>query len=455
MSHLNAALEYAQANRARFTELLKEFTAIPSISTSPEHVDEMHKAADWVANRLRGLGMDNVQIFPTARHPLVYADWLHAGPDKPTVLIYGHYDVQPVDPIDLWTSDPFGCEVRGENMYARGVSDMKGQDSACFNAVESVIKTGTFPVNIKWLVEGEEEIGSPSLDAFIESHKDLLKCDFALNPDSGLLGAEYPSITYGLRGLAYFELRVYGPASDLHSGVFGGAVHNPANVLAKLIAGMHDENGHITLPGFYNRVRPLSEQERGELARLPVNAEMLKQMTGAPELFGEAGFSPVEQIGARPTLDVNGMLSGFTGAGSKTVLPAYAMAKISTRLVPDQDPAEVHQQLRAYLEANAPKSVRWELEQFAGGRASISDLNNIGVQAMSKALEAVWGKKTLFKREGGSVPVVAQMQNLLGVESVLCGFALPDDNFHAPNEKLHLPTWYRGTDALIHFFFAL
>jgi acetylornithine deacetylase/succinyl-diaminopimelate desuccinylase-like protein len=448
------AIQYAHNHQDEFLATLKDFVSIPSISTDPEHAGDMAAAANWAAGQLRDLGMQNIQIFPTALHPVVYGEWLGA-PGRPTVLIYGHYDVQPVDPLELWKTPPFEPAVVGENLYGRGASDMKGQDVAVFKALESIVRTGSLPVNIKWLLEGEEEIGSPSLPAFITANKDLLQCDFTLNADSGIAAKDTPSITYGLRGLAYFELRVYGPAGDLHSGMYGGAVHNPAIVLAELVAGMHDGDGHITLPGFYESVRPLSAQERAELARLPMSDEMVREITGVPVTYGEAGYTSAERIGGRPTLDVNGMLSGFTGVGSKTVLPAMAMAKISMRLVPDQGPEAVYQQLHQYVEQHAPATVRWELDQLAGGAPSISDLNNPGVVAFSKALEAVWGKKPLFKREGGSVPVVGQMQRLLGVESVLAGFGLPDDNLHAPNEKQHLPTWYRGIEAFVHFFFNL
>lgn len=448
------AIQYARDNREEFVASLKEFVSIASISTDPEHADAIGAAAHWTAQRLRNLGMEQVQIFPTARHPVVYGEWMGA-PGRPTVLIYGHYDVQPVDPVDLWKTPPFEPTVIEENIFGRGISDMKGQDVAVFSAVESIMRTGSLPVNVKWMLEGEEEIGSPNLPKFISENKLLLGCDFVLNCDSGIAAKEVPSITYGLRGLAYFELRVYGPQGDLHSGMYGGAVHNPAIVLAELVAGMHDTQGRITLPGFYDSVRALSAQEREELARLPMNDEILMEITGVPAPYGEAGFTTSERIGARPTLDVNGMLSGFTGPGQKTVLPAWAMAKISMRLVPDQDPDQVHEQLRKYVEAHAPQSIRWELEKMVGSAASISDLNSPGVIAYGKALESVWGSKPLLKREGGSVPVVGQMQRLLGVESVLAGFGLPDDNLHAPNEKQHLPTWYRGIEAFIHFFFNL
>jgi len=449
-----AALEYAHKNKDRFLAEFKEILSIPSVSTDPVHADDVRKASEWMAAQLRALGMQKVQIFPTALHPVVYGEKLDV-PGAPTLLIYGHYDVQPTDPLDLWTTAPFEPTVRGDDIFARGASDMKGQALVTLKSVEALVKTGGMPVNLKWLFEGEEEVGSPNLPKFIAEHKDLLACDLAVNPDAGILGQELPTITYGLRGLAYFELRVTGPAHDLHSGIFGGVVHNPANVLAELIAGMHDAKGRVTLPGFYDKVRELSKAERDEINRVPIDDGHYLKNTGAPALYGETGYSANERAGARPTLDVNGLLSGFTGQGSKTIIPAWAMAKLSCRLVPDQDPEEVHQQLIKYLETHAPKDVRWELQVHAGGPASISDRNNVGVRAMGAALEAVWGKRPFFRREGGSIPVVADMQQLLGVESVISGFGLPDDNVHAPNEKQHLPTWYRGIDTFIHFFLNL
>jgi acetylornithine deacetylase/succinyl-diaminopimelate desuccinylase-like protein len=448
---LEIVLEYARKNQGKFLDNFKKFLAIPSVSTDPAHVTDVRHAADWLSAQLRHLGMQKVQIFPTAKHPIVYGEWLGAA-NAPIVLIYGHYDVQPADPIDQWNSGPFDPVVRGEDIFARGASDMKGQDVVMLSAVESFVKTVGLPVNIKWLLEGEEEIGSPNLPTFITDHKDMLSSDFAFNPDSGMIGKEYPTLTYALRGLAYFELRIFGPNQDLHSGIYGGVVHNPAIALAELIAGMHDGKGRITLPGFYDRVQKLSKDDRDELARLPINEQHFLDITGAPALYGEAGFTANERTGARPTLDVNGMISGFTGEGSKTVIPAWAMAKISMRLVPDQDPKEVQQQLIKYLEQHVTKDVRWELTAMAGSPASISDRNNIGVKAMGKALETVWGTPPYFRREGGSIPVVRDMQSLLGIESVISGFGLPDDNVHAPNEKMHLPTWYRGIEAVIHFF---
>ena len=449
-----SALEYAESNKEQFLNSLKDLLTIPSISTDPSRVVDMQHAAEWVTKQLRSLGMQKVNLYPTAKHPIVFGEW-KASEGMPTVLIYGHYDVQPVDPLDLWKSQPFEPDKRGDDLFARGASDMKGQIVAVIKAIEAIVKTGGLPVNVKWIIEGEEEIGSPNLESFISEHKALLACDFALNPDSGMIGANAPSITYALRGLAYFELKIFGPATDLHSGIYGGVIHNPANALAELIAGMHDKQGRITLPGFYETVINLSDEERTEMARLPLSEKHFLDQTGVPALAGEAGYTPIEQASARPTLDVNGLLSGFTGVGSKTVIPAWAMAKISMRLVPKQDPKEVHKQFIQYLEANAPKNIRWELVAMAGGRASISSRDSAGVIALEKALETSWGVHPFFKREGGSVPVVTHMQEILGVDSVLTGFGLPDDNLHAPNEKIHLPTWYKGINALIHFFLNL
>lgn len=449
------ALEYTHQHQESFLNDLMQIVTIPSVSTNPENKQDMVSAAGWIAEKLKSLGIDKVQVMPTAGHPVVYGEWLKA-PGKPVVLIYGHYDVQPSEPNELWHSQPFEPTARGENLYGRGASDMKGQIIACFSAIESIIRTsGSLPVNVKFIIEGEEEIGSPSLTAFLKENKDLLASDVALNPDAGMIAPNTPTIVYALRGLAYFELRVYGPSGDLHSGLYGGVVHNPAQALCELIAGMHDAQGRITLPGFYDSVRALSAEERVELARLPSDEEYFKQQTGVQEVWGEAGYTPNERVGARPTLEVNGMLSGFTGKGSKTVLPAHAMAKISMRLVPDQDPAEVHQQLCKYLQANAPSTIRWELIAMQGGPASITDPHHPAAQALGKALEQVWGVRPLLKREGGSIPVVADMQKILGIDSVLTGFGLPDDNLHAPNEKLHLPTWYQGIDALVNFFYNL
>lgn len=449
------AVNYAHENHQRFLTELKDYSTIPSISTDPNAKPDMFRAAEWTAGHLRKLGMHNVKIIPTPLHPVVYGEHLEAGPDAPVLLIYGHYDVQPAEPLELWESGAFVPMIRGDYIYARGVTDMKGQVLAALNAVEAIVRTSKLPINVKVMIEGEEEIGSPSLVAFMEEHKKMLACDLALNPDSGILSAEQPSITYALRGLAYFEIRVHGPDHDLHSGTFGGSVLNPAQALCELIAGMHNPDGSVSLPGFYDRVRQLSAEERSELSRLPMNDDWFLKNTGAPALWGEQGYSTIERTGARPTLEVNGLYSGFTGEGSKTVLPAWAMAKVSCRLVADQDPAEVHEQLLAYLRAKAPAAIQWEVKQMTGSPASISERESKGIHALEKAMETVWGKRPVFKREGGSVPVVTHFKKILGVESVNTGFSMSGDNMHSPNEKLHLPTWFKGTDALIHFYFNL
>jgi acetylornithine deacetylase/succinyl-diaminopimelate desuccinylase-like protein len=453
MADVQQALSFVRSNHERYLTELKEFLSIPSISTLDEHKPDLQRGAEWVAAQLRSLGMDNIRIMPTAGHPVVYGEWMGAGPSAPTVMIYGHYDVQPVDPIELWTSDPFKPEVRGDYLFARGSSDMKGQVMASLKAVEAIVRTTGLPVNIKWLIEGEEEIGSEHLGDFIKQNKGMLECDFCLNPDAGMISADKPTITTGLRGLAYFELRVYGPDKDLHSGLFGGTMHNPAQALIELVAGMHDKNGRITLPGFYDKVRKLSKKEREEFKRLPVTDKELKRIMGVPALWGEPQFIPAERVGARPTLEVNGLLSGFTGQGSKTVIPAWAMAKISCRLVPDQTPEQTQKQLLAYLKKNAPKTIRWELKNLHTAGAALVESDNAGVQALAKALETVWGKRPYYKREGGSIGSVILLKKYVGAESILSGFGLPDDNVHSPNERLHLPTWYRGIEAFTHFFY--
>ncbi len=453
--HLAAALAYAKNNQAAFLEHLKTFTAIASVSTDPAARLAMRQAAEWVADYLKKLGIPRVEVMSTPGHPIVFAEMLTAGADAPTVLIYGHYDVQPAEPLELWISPAFEGTVRGEHIYGRGVTDMKGQIMSTFHAVEAILSAGELPVNIKFIIEGEEEIGSPSLPGFLKEHARLLACDMALNPDTGTLAPDLPTITYALRGMAYFEVRLHGPDHDLHSGVFGGAVHNPGQAICELIAGMHDAQGRVTLPGYYDRVISLSEEERNELSRIPLGDSHFLAETGAPALWGEAGYTSIERIGARPTLEVNGLLSGFTGEGSKTVLPAWAMAKISMRLVPDQDPEEVHQQLLAYLQAHVPPTIRWEVKKMSGGPASLSQRDSAGVQALAKAMESVWGKRPLFKREGGSVPVVNYFRKYLGVESVNTGFAMPGDNMHSPNEKMHLPTWYNAIDTYVHFLYNL
>lgn len=452
--YAQSAIEYAHQNKDFFLEELIAFSAIPSISTDLAYKAEVDRTAQWVADKLAAIGLDKVNIFPTSGHPVVYGESSKAE-GAPTVLIYGHYDVQPAAPLEKWDSNPFKPEVRGDNLYARGATDMKGQVTASINAVEAIVRTSSLPVNVKFIIEGEEEIGSPNLGKFITDHKDLLACDFALNPDTGMVAPDLPTITYALRGLAYFEIRVYGPNQDLHSGIFGGTVHNPGQAICELVAGMHDDQGCVTLPGFYDKVQPLGAEERAEIARLPKGEDWYLKHTGVPALWGEEEYTPEERTGGRPTLEVNGLYSGFIGEGSKTVLPSYAMAKISCRLVPNQDPDEVYEQLMQYMRENAPPSIKWEVINMVGSPPSISDRNSLWAKAYLKAAETVWGVRPAFKREGGSVPVVTDFQQTLGVDVVNMGFGLPSDNMHGPNEKLDLPNWYRGIDALIHFFFNL
>jgi acetylornithine deacetylase/succinyl-diaminopimelate desuccinylase-like protein len=457
MSNLEKALEYAHQNGDRFLNELIEVLKIPSISTDAAYNNEMQRAAQWMADHLTSLGMEHVEIMPTPEggHPVIYGDFLKK-PGAPTVLVYGHYDVQPADPLELWESGPFEPQVRGDYLFGRGASDMKGQVLAAFDAIESLMKGGgELPVNVKFLLEGEEEIGSKHLEAFLQKNADKFKADVSLNPDAGMMGIDMPTITYGLRGLAYFEINVWGPRADLHSGLYGGVVHNPAQALAELVAKMHDEKGRITLPGFYESVRLISEEEHEDFDRLPDNDEHYLRETGVPALWGEEGFISAERTGARPTLEVNGLLSGWTGPGSKTVIPAKAMAKISCRLVPDQTDAEVEKQMIRFMEKNAPKTIKWEVKKLTGSPFAIADLNNPGMQAMKDAMQAAWGVPAFVRREGGSIGAVAMLQQICGMESVLVGTGLPSDNVHSPNEHLHLPTWRKGIDAFIHFFYNL
>lgn len=453
--HREEAISFARSHMEEYISSLKKLVEIPSISTLPENQGDVQRAATELAYQMETLGLQNVQVMPTQRHPVVYGEDLSAGPDKPVVLIYGHYDVQPVDPLELWETPPFEPQVKGDFLVGRGTSDMKGQIAATLAAYHALRSTHGMPVNVKFIVEGEEEIGSPHLRNFVENHRHLLASDISLNPDAGMLAPHLPTIVYALRGLAFFELLVYGPSHDLHSGVFGGVIHNPAQVLCEVIAGLHDKNGTVTLPGFYDRVRPLPDWEKKELARLPLESEVLLEQTGVPALWGEAEFNFAERIGARPTLEVNGLYSGFTGQGSKTIIPSYAMAKISCRLVPDQNPHEVHEQLLYHLKNVMPSTVRWELKYLGGGNPCITDIRHPANQALAAALETAWGTPPIYKREGGSVPVVGDFKEILGIETVLTGFGLPDDRIHSPNEHLHLPTWKKGIEALIHFFFNL
>lgn len=451
---LDAALAYAAQKREANLEELKTFLALPTISTLSEHRADVQRGAEWVAQNLRALGLEQIEILPTgagAGQPLVYADWLHA-PHAPTVLVYGHYDVQPVDPLHEWLTPPFEPTIHGDWIYARGASDMKSQTLAFLKALEALLKTNSLRVNVKVLIEGEEEVGSPHFGPFLQEHKAKLKCDVVLNADSQMTARDLPGIVYGLRGLCYFELWVQGPAHDLHSGTFGGSLHNPAQVLADLVAGMHDECGRVTLPGFYDDVRELDADERAALAQLPVTDKHWANAAGVAELWGEEGFSTVERTGARPTLEVNGLLSGFTGEGAKTVLPAKAMAKLSMRLVPNQHPEKIRGQLEAYLRAHAPDTVRWSVKQLAAGEPVLLKRDSRYVRAACDALQETFGVAPVFQLLGWSVPITNLLYDELGVDVVVMGFGLADDGTHGPNEHFYLPNFYRGIESYIRFF---
>jgi acetylornithine deacetylase/succinyl-diaminopimelate desuccinylase-like protein len=446
MSNLNV-IDFIHTSRDRYVAELKKYLAIPSISALPAHRDDVRACAEWTADEMRRIGLENVRLVETGGHPVVYGDWLHAA-GAPTILFYGHYDVQPVDPLELWESPPFEATVREGEIYARGAADDKGQVFMHLKAIEAHLKQGgTLPVNIKLVIEGEEEVGSAHLDEFIRDNKALLAADVVVISDSAMFDHGVPSICYSLRGLAYFQIDLVGTLSDLHSGVFGGAVANPAMVLAQVLAQMKDRGGRIKIPGFYDDVRPLSDEERAEWKKLPFNEKKYRKDLGAPKLFGESGYSVLERVWGRPTFEVNGLLSGFTGEGSKTVIPAKAMAKVSMRLVPDQDPDKIADQFEAYLKKIAPKTVTMTLTRMHGGKPWITGLDNVYVQAAGRAIEQGFGEKPVFCREGGSIPVVSTFQRELGLPAVLFGVGLPDENAHAPNERLDLNNFHSGIVA--------
>jgi acetylornithine deacetylase/succinyl-diaminopimelate desuccinylase-like protein len=445
----STALVYLEKHYDRFQKELIELLRIPSISHDPAYKEDLDRAAHWIAEKLGSMGINHVEIFPTSGHSVVYGDWLNGSASAPTVLIYGHYDVQSPEPWEDWKSPPFEPTIRNDNLYARGASDMKGQTLAAVNAVEALLQSENLPINVKFLIEGEEEIGSKHLNEFLVTQREKLACDFSLNTDAGgMPDEETPSICYSLRGGASFILQIFGPSQDLHSGEYGGVIQNPIHVLSKLIAGLHDEDGHVTLPGFYDRVRRIDEEEHAELARLPFDDAFLLKHSGAPALWGESDYIPAERIGARPTMEV----VQFEAGQPKSAIPAKATARVSFRLVPDQDPTEVHQQLSQYLATHAPPTVKWELQLILGNPGIIMNRDTPEVNAMTSALQTVFGKLPIFQRAGGGIGAVLMFKQTLGIDSVLTGFSLYDDNFHGPNEKLHLPTWRKGMAALVHFF---
>jgi acetylornithine deacetylase/succinyl-diaminopimelate desuccinylase-like protein len=452
------AIEYARSNQHRFLTELKEFLSIPSVSTQEKHKPDIERAATWLRDRLLSAGFPKAEVMPTPGHPVVYAEWLTAGTDAPTILIYGHYDVQPPDPLELWNTPPFEPTIINDDIFARGAADDKGQLYIHVKAVEAFAETSQAdapPINIKAIFEGEEEIGSPSLEPFIRAHTDLLSADVAVISDTHMLGKDMPSIAYALRGLAYFELEVTGPDHDLHSGAYGGAVHNPINALCALIARLQDRDGQITIPGFYDKVRQLDAGERATLARIPFERKAWLREAGISTDWGEPAYNILERVTARPTLDVNGIWGGYTEPGTKTVLPSKAFAKISMRLVPDQDPAEIAQLFRDYIAAIAPPTVDVEVHSLQSGEAAIVDRDSSAMKAACQAYTATFGREPLFTREGGSIPIVPILQKTLGIETVLMGFGLPDDRLHSPNEKFHLPNFYAGIETVIHFMASL
>lgn len=448
---LSPILTYAHAHHQDSLAELHEFLRIPSISTQRDHDGDTRAAAEWLADAMRRAGLENVRLIDTPRNPLIYGDWLHAAEGSPTVLIYGHYDVQPPDPLEEWETPPFTPTQRGDYLYARGASDDKGQTYVHVKAIEAYLaQARRLPVNVKFIVEGEEEIGGPSLAAFIPEHTDLLAADVALVSDTAILGKDQPAIVYGLRGLCYVLMDITGPAHDLHSGTFGGVIDNPFNVLAHIIARLKDMEGNILIPGFYDKVRSLSAEERQMLAQLPLTESGILAETGAPHIWGESGYTAVERMGARPTLDVHGIVGGYMQPGRKTVLPAKAHAKISMRLVPDQDPQEIGELFRQYVQQIAPPTVKISLS-YEGAPASMTDWKMPAMQAAIAAYREVFGREPIFMREGGSIPVVGQFQTYLGVETVLMGFGLHDDRIHSPNERFYLPNFFRGIDTSIRF----
>ncbi|HZP48434.1 MAG TPA: dipeptidase [Vicinamibacterales bacterium] len=444
---MDNVIDFVNVNRDRYLEELKALLAIPSISALPAHAGDVRRCADWCADEMRRIGLENVKLIETPGNPVVYGDWLNA-PDAPTILFYGHYDVQPVDPLELWESPPFEATIRDGEIYARGAADDKGQVFMHFKAVEAHLKqNGRLPVNMKFMIEGEEEVGSAHLDAFVRSHKSELAADVVVISDSPMFAKGVPSICYGLRGLVYFQIDLRGSSTDLHSGSFGGAVANPAMVLAQLLAQMKDRGGRIRIPGFYDDVAALSDEERSAWATLPFNEKKYRKDFGIPKVFGESGYSTLERTWARPTFEVNGLLSGFTGEGAKTVLPAVAMAKVSMRLVPNQDPDKIATLFDAYVQDIAPKTVEVKVTRMHGGKPWMTAYDNAYVQAAARAIERGFGQKPVLTREGGSIPVVSTFQEELGLPSVLFGVGLPDENAHAPNEKLDVQNFHSGIIA--------
>lgn len=452
---MQAWKDYQEKNKQRFLDELLELLRIPSVSARSEHKEDMKKCAAAVRQRLLDAGVDKAEIYSTDGHPVVYGEKV-SDPSKPTVLVYGHYDVQPPDPLELWNSGPFDPVIKDGKIYARGSADDKGQFYMHVKALETMIQTGSLPTNIKFIIEGEEEIGSPNLATFVSSHKDLLKADVILISDTAMLSLDTPSIDIGVRGLSYIEVEVTGPNRDLHSGVYGGAVANPITILAKMIASCHDENNHITIPGFYDDVVEASPAERKLMAAAPYDEAAYKKDLGVGELWGEKGYTTNERTGIRPTLELNGIWGGYTGEGAKTVLPSKATAKISARLVPNQSAGVITEKLLNYFRKIAPAGVTVKVEEHHGGEPYMTPIDSKAYQAAAKAIEAVFQKAPIPVRGGGSIPICALFEKELGVKIVFMGFGLDSDNLHSPNEKFGLVNFYKGIETIPYFhqFFA-
>ncbi len=452
-SVVDAPVTYARENQQRFLNELKDLLRIPSVSTLEEHKPDVRRAAEFVAAELGRIGFEHVEVIPTKGHPLVYADWLHAS-GKPTALCYAHYDVQPPDPLEEWLSPPFEPTERNHNIYARGAVDDKGQLWMQLKAFEAMMKSnGGMPINVKVLIEGEEEVGGESISAYVSQHKDRLKADFALITDTELFAPNLPTLCVGLRGLVYTELEAVGPKIDLHSGMYGGAAPNPFFGLIEIISKLKDAKGKVLIPGFYDRVKAPTKDELKAWKRLPFkDKEFLKNEVGSTTLTGEPKYPTLYRLWARPTVEVHGMPGGFTAVGAKTVIPSKAAAKVSMRLVPDQDPDDILKKYEKYIKKITPKGIQVKIKVHSKGPASVVSTDSKYIKAATEAMHDVFKKDTVFIRSGGSIPIVSDFANELKIPSVMMGMGLPDDNLHAPNEKFHIPNFYRGIESIIRFF---
>ncbi len=446
----DTARAYSRTSGDRFLQELFEMLRIPSLSGDPAHAGDIRRMAQWLETHLSSLGLDKVEIMETAGHPVVYGEWLGAGPDKPTVLVYGHYDVVPAELADGWDSDPFEPVVRDGKVFARGATDDKGQLFIHVKALESYLKTGgAAPVNVKLLIEGEEEVSSPNLTPFIKEHLDLLRADVCVISDTSMRSIEEPAILHSLRGMTYIEVEVRGPREDLHSGLWGGAVHNPAQALAEILARMFNPDRSIAVPGFYDDVVPLTADERAMIAKTDLSEAQYMQSTGVPAVWGDAAYNIRERISARPTLDVNGLWSGWSGPGPKTIVPAKAGCKLSCRLVGNQDPHKIFELLKSYIESLAPPTVTVEVRLLTTGKPALFPFDTPAMQAAARAYVKGWGAEPLFTRGGGSIPVVADIADLMGIPVVLMGFGLDDDGLHSPNERYSIEMFQRGIETTI------